>query len=262
MASIWTTVNSAVKGAKDQATYALMDMIIKNSAMQAVYGTVMLATSAAQVVRNEKMSVASAARSSDKALGLTIGSDIVSGLGGAIGLLDISLITEAATAAAIGKGSPYLQEVWEKTLALPNIEGVPISTSVFNTSREIEVGEQVMIVQSTSQKRYWTDNAVPKLKEWTLEGYITTSLSLDSMYLIRPSLKMQMNFLDTCAASRRPVLFKDNRGEFMFVQITNLQTTEDATYNNAIKVNISLKEYKPFTVDNVQAILETATVVR
>ena len=115
-----------------------------------------------------------------------------------------------------------------------------------------------MIVQSTSSKEYWTDNAVPKLKEWHIEGYITTSLSLDSQYLIKPSLKMQMNFLDICAASRRPVLFKDNRGEFMFVQITNLQTEEEATYNNAIKVSISLKEYKPYKVKNMASAIDVA----
>jgi hypothetical protein len=260
--TLWSTINKAVDNVKNQATYAVMDAIIQSSSLQAVYSTVMLATSAAQVVRNEKMSAAAGSvGNSAKALGLTVTSDIISGLGGTIGLIDISLVTNAATAAVLSKASPYLQEVWEKTLVLPNIEGIPINTSSLATSREVEVGEQMMIVQSTLQKQYWTDNAVPKLKEWQLEGYITTALSLDSLYLIRPSLKMQLNFLDTCAASRRPVLFKDNRGEFMFVQITNLQTTEEATYNNAIKVNISLKEYKPFTVDYGQAKYEIASRV-
>lgn len=252
-----TTVNNAVDMAKKQATYALMDLIINQSVFKATYSVVMLSTSAAQVVRNQKMSPGASSDTS-RALGMTITSDLISGLGGAIGLIDISLITNAATAAILNKTSPYLQDVWEKTLALPNIEGIPISTETVTTSREIDVGEQMMIVQSTSSKEYWTDNAVPKLKEWHLEGYITTSLSLDSQYLIKPSLKMQMNFLDQCAASRRPVLFKDNRGEFLFVQITNLQTTESATYNNAIAVNISLKEYKPYTVKNTSAYIDVA----
>ena len=254
-----TTVSNAVDIAKKKATYAIMDLIIKQSTFKAVYSTVMMSTSAAQVIRNQKMfAAAGAGGDSAKALGFTIASDVISGLGGAIGLLDISLVVDAATAFLLNKASPYLQDIWEKTLALPNIEGIPISSDRITTTRDIDVGEQMMIVQSTSSKEYWTDNAVPKLKEWHIEGYITTSLSLDSQYLIKPSLKMQMNFLDICAASRRPVLFKDNRGEFLFVQITNLQTEEEATYNNAIKVSISLKEYKPYKVKNMASAIDVA----
>lgn len=258
--SILDTINESVNKAKEVSTYAIMDLIISSSTFKAIYSTVMLSTSAAQVVRNQKMSVAAvgAAGNSAKTLGLTVASDMISGLGGSIGLIDISLITNAATASILNKASPYLQDIWEKTLVLPNIEGIPISAGTLTTSREIDVGEQMMIVQSTSSKEYYTDNAVPKLKEWTLDGYITPSLSLDSQYIIRPSLKMQLNFLDVCASSRRPVLFKDNRGEFMFVQITNLQTEEEASYNNAIKVNISLKEYKPYTVKNTPAYIDVA----
>lgn len=246
--SLWGSINKAVGEVQQQATELIMDSIIKNSAFKAVYETVMLSTSAAQVLRNQTLTVTkTATKVGDIPLNAT---DLLSGLGGAIGLIDISIVTNAATAYTLNKASPYLQEVYEKTLALPNIEGVPISTSSLTTSRRIEVGEQAMIVQSTSQKKYWTDNAVPKLKEWQLEGYITSALSLDSLYLIKPSLKMQWSFLDRCAESRRPVLFKDNRGEFIFVQITNLQTEEVSEYNNAIKVSISLKEYKPLTVTN------------
>lgn len=255
--SLWSKVNTTVDEVQTQATYLLMDAIIKHSTFKAVYETVMLSTNAAQVIRNQKLAYTkTTTKIGDIPVGVT---DLISGLGGALGLLDISLVTEAAAAYAIGKASPYLQDVYEKTLVEPNIEGVPISSSVLSTSRDIDIGEQMMIVQSTSQKKYWTDNAVPKLKEWQLEGYITPSLALDSLYLIKPSLKMQINFLDRCASSRRPVLFKDNRGEFIFVQITNLQTTEESSYNNAIKVNISLKEYKPFEVVNAIAQVHTAT---
>lgn len=251
--STWDSVNTSVEAAKDAATYTVMDAIISDSTWKAAYEAVMLSTSAAQVVRNQSLQQ----RQSPKGL-VPLGMELVSSLSGIIGLLDVSLITEAATAYALSKTSAFLQDIWEKTLMLPNIEGIPISSSTINTSREIDVGDQPMIVQSTSQKQYWTDNAVPKLKEWTIDGYITPSLSLDNLYLVKPSLKMQMNFLDMCAASRRPVLFKDNRGEFTFVNIMNLQTTEEASYNNAIKVTISLKEYKPFTVKNVVAQIQEA----
>ena len=44
----------------------------------------------------------------------------------------------------------------------------------------------------------------------------------------------------------------------MFVQITNLQTEEEATYNNAIKVSISLNEYKPYKVKNMASAKDIA----
>lgn len=248
LAEVWNTLTEMEEEAPVAATYLVMDTIIKNKGAKLAFESAMLGSSASAAVRAQSLNTRKANN-----IGKQVGGAIHTAysLPAATGLVDVSLITDAAVAYTLGKLSPYLQDIWEKTLVLPNIEGVPISTSVMNTTREVEIGEQVMIVQSTTQKQYWTDNAVPKLKEWTLEGYITPALTLDQQYLIKPSLKMQINFLDTCAKSRRPVLFKDNRGEFMFVQITNLQTTEEASYNNAIKVNISLREYKPFEVDNI-----------
>lgn len=137
-----------------------------------------------------------------------------------------------------------------KATAEPNIAGIPISSAVVDTNREVEVSESQVIVQSTKTKKYWTDNAVPRLKEWTVNGYLTPTSPLDGGQLIKPSLQWQAFYLDVCARSRRPVTFKTNRGEFVKVQITNLHTTEEASYNNAIKVEINLKEYNPYFINS------------
>lgn len=252
-----TSLSDGIEDARTRATYTLMDNIIKSSRWRVAFEAVMLGTNTVQVLRNQSLS------QENKTVASGIAYDI-GALGGAIGLIDISLITETA----ISKGlqlsdlTKGLQDIYEKTLMLPNIEGIPISSSIVNTTREVDVGEHAMIVQSTSQKQYWTDNAVPKLKEWSIEGYITTSLSIDNLLLVKPSLKMQLNFLDSCASSRRPVLFKDNRGEFMFVNIMTLQTTEEASYNNAIKISLTLREYKPFKISNVLSSVGTASTER
>ena len=99
-------------------------------------------------------------------------------------------------------------------------------------------------------EKYWTDNAVPRLKEWVVTGYLTPTTPLDNGLVIKPSLQWQIHYLTVCADSRRPVMFKTNRGEFVKVQITNLHTTEEASYNNGIEVSISLKEYNPYFVDS------------
>lgn len=247
--NLWNQITG--ENARERGIAVMMDSIITSSTLKDVYETVMLNASGRQALRAMKGTLNTVTMDPRA---VTVGYEVQ-----ALGLADISVITGAGISAIAGLISDEMQDLWEKTLMVPNIEGVPISTATIDTSRDVDIGDEMMIVQSTAQKQYWTDNAVPKLKEWTVSGYITTQLSLDSLYLVKPSLKMQHEFLDICASSRRPVLFKDNRGEFRFVQIMNLSTTEEASYNNAIKVTISLKEYKPFTVDNVTSLVDTAT---
>lgn len=143
-------------------------------------------------------------------------------------------------------------DLFHKAFSEPNIAGVPISASRVSTDRDIEVSESMVIVQSLQAKQYWTDNAVPRLKEWVIDGYITSVSPLDTGLTVKPSLTLQSQYLDICASSRRPVLFKTSRNEFVKVQITNLHTEENAEYNNAIKVTISLKEYNPYYIGDMR----------
>jgi hypothetical protein len=136
-----------------------------------------------------------------------------------------------------------------KAMVEPNIAGIPISSSKIETNKDVEISEQMVIVQSQATKKYWTDNAVPRLKEWTINGYLTSFTPLDTGLIIKPSLAWQVYFLNVCADSRRPVIFKTNRNEFVKVQIENLHTVEEATYNNAIEVSLTLKEYNPMFVE-------------
>lgn len=141
----------------------------------------------------------------------------------------------------------------------PNIAGIPISAPKIETNKDVEISEQMVIVQSSDTKKYWTDNAVPRLKEWTITGYLTSFTPLDTGLLIKPSLAWQIYFLNVCADSRRPVVFKTNRNEFVKVQIMNLHTTEEASYNNAIEVSITLKEYNPMMVQEETGGIQVAS---
>ena len=145
-----------------------------------------------------------------------------------------------------------MARVYNEALAEPNIGDISITTTSSITSREIEVSEQQVIVQSEGTRKYYTDNAVPRLKEWQITGYLTSmSTVIDTGWVVKPTLTHQQYYLDTVASSRRPVLFKTSRGEFLYVQITSLSFEEDPTYNNAIKINCSLKEYNPYKVTDV-----------
>lgn len=230
VSTAWQNLTGYDKGVTktEAAIVEVLDMVLQSAAATTAFDTVMLSNNAISVAKNNHGGYPLQSTN----VNVQALYNMVSSMGDGISSV---------------LGSHVIQD-WEKVLAEPNIAGVPISTERIETGREIEVSESMVIVQEAAQKKYWTDNAVPRLKEWTITGYLTSSSALDIGCIIKPSLSWQIYYLDVCAKSRRPVLFKTNRGEFVKVQITNLRTDEEASYNNAIKIYISLKEYNPYTV--------------
>lgn len=225
---MWAALTGSKKG--DNVTAAaiveVLDTILESKVADAAFNSVMIANNTVAVQRNNEGSYPSSRNEN------------VSALYAQIQKFNASISSHSVT-------GTLLQATVE-----PNIAGIPISSASVETNREIEISESQVIVQSTSQKKYLTDNAVPRLKEWTISGYLTSLSPIDQGTLIKPSLQWQAFYLDICASSRRPVTFKTNRGEFVKVQITNLHTSEEASYNNAIKVEISLKEFNPYFVSS------------
>lgn len=222
------TQNKRGRSAQEVAIVEVLDDILRSVKTEQKFNVVMLSNNAASMTKNTTGNYAANKNPITQALYQTIQS----------------------SSNAIRSVAGTMASIIDKALTEPNIAGIPISTARIETNRDIEVSESMVVVQSTKNRTYWTDNAVPRLKEWTIEGYLTTISPIDAGYLIKPSLQWQAYYLDVCAKSRRPVLFKTNRGEFVKVQITNLHTNEEASYNNAIQVTISLKEYNPYTIIN------------
>lgn len=161
----------------------------------------------------------------------------------------------------LSKAADLLNKL-NQLLMSPNIEGIPINATSVKVSREVDISESLVIVQDTYGKDYKTDNAVPHLREWNLEGYLTSISNLDNMLLIKPTLMLQMKYLDACAASRKPVWFKTDNNEFFKVQITRLYFERVAESTNAVHVLVSLKEFKPYIVEDEQVSLMTLQKVR
>lgn len=161
----------------------------------------------------------------------------------------------------LSKAADLLNKL-NQLLMSPNIEGIPINATSVKVSREVDISESLVIVQDTYGKDYKTDNAVPHLREWNLEGYLTSVSNLDNMLLIKPTLILQMKYLDACAASRKPVWFKTDNNEFFKVQITRLYFERVAESTNAVHVLVSLKEFKPYIVEDEQVSLMTLQKVR
>lgn len=231
---VWAMLTGSKKGdnVTEAAIIEVLDLILGNKTAEGAFNTVMLMNNAASMYKNMHGEYAVNTNPDTRALYSVISNDTW------------------ATALNMNNKAQGAVHLIGEAVMQPNIAGIPISSASVATEREIEVSESMVIVQSQNTKKYWTDNAVPRLKEWTITGYLTSSSPLDSGCLIKPSLQWQAYYLDVCATSRRPVLFKTNRGEFVKVQITNLHTDEEAHYNNAIGVTISLKEYNPYYIED------------
>ena len=238
---LWDTLSSIDKkvgNTTEAAILEVLDTILFSKSAEAAFDTVMLSNTIASTYKNTR-------------------GVYPANLGKATALL-LGIVQQAKT--AINVAMPKTSMLINQAMALPNIAGIPISSPKVETNKDVEISESMVIVQSAATKKYWTDNAVPRLKEWTVTGYLTSSTPLDNGMVVKPSLQWQIHYLTVCADSRRPVMFKTNRGEFVKVQITNLHTIEEASYNNGIEVSLTLKEYNPYFVstgtgDNDTAIM-------
>lgn len=242
LGTLWSTLSSlgGVQGVASAAITAMLDLILQAKPAEIAFKIVMTANNSATMTR------------------------YVRGPGAASrapGIMDAVQKIPVGSTSIPGRTTSMLMEI-DRALMMPNIAGIPITTTSHVMSRDVEVSEQQVIVQTQGLRRYWTDNAVPRLKEFNVEGYLTSnSPMIDRGVTLKPSLTLQQFYLDTAAASRRPVLYKSSRGEFMKVQITNLRFEEDPTYNNCIKIRCTMKEYNPYVVSDLldgpaQAVLQ------
>lgn len=159
---------------------------------------------------------------------------------------------------AVGGGpevARYMNQIWE-LFQQPNIEGIVIFTENESTSRQMDVSTSPLVVQRTSvlgaitQTSYVTDNAVPRPRTWQLTGHLTTVLSTDHYYVVKPSLLLQRDYLDMCMRTRKPVVFKSYDNNFHKVLISDMRTNWDPKSMNTLVINISLVEYVPIEVGN------------
>lgn len=240
--NLWSSLSSASKkvgSTTEAAIVEVLDAILYNKGVEAAFDSVILANNIASTYRDTRGSFPTSRNSFTRSL--------------------LSIVQDAKT--AVNVAMPAASMLVMQAMALPNIAGIPINSPKVETNKDVEVSESMVIVQSNATKKYWTDNAVPRLKEWVVTGYLTPTTPLDNGLVIKPSLQWQIQYLTICADSRRPVVFKTNRGEFVKVQITNLHTVEEASYNNGIEVSISLKEYNPYYVDSGVGESEIAVLV-
>ena len=153
-------------------------------------------------------------------------------------------------------------------VCIPNLEGIPIFAAKCSTGRDIMLSEQNLIlpagdlpisagdlnvpasVNNGAVKRgIYVDNAVPRLRTWSISGYIISILPvLDYRSQVKPSILLEMDYLDAIAKSGKPVWFKTHTNEFVRVQLQNFNFEFTPEINTGVAVSFTLKEYAPMRI--------------
>lgn len=147
----------------------------------------------------------------------------------------------------------YVNRLWE-LFRQPNIEGIVVFAESESTTRHMDVSTSPLVVQSNlidgviSRTTYVTDNAVPQPRTWQLNGHLSTVMTTDHYFVIKPSLLLQRDYLDNCMRTRKPVVFKAYDNNFHRVLITDMKTAWDSKSMNTMSIQLSMVEYVPIEV--------------
>lgn len=133
---------------------------------------------------------------------------------------------------------------------IPNIEGIPIFSHKISTGRDVELSEQSLImtgeVGTGKTRMRFVDNAVPRLRIWNVQGHILSIAPvLDYASIVKPSLMMEIDYLDAMAKSGKPVWFKTHTNEFVRCQIQQFNFEWTADKSTGVSISMTLKEYAP-----------------
>lgn len=143
----------------------------------------------------------------------------------------------------------------------PNISGIVIHSSSEKCERSVDVSERAVLStidagtesQNTAvTKSYAIDNAAPKLREWTYDGYLVSTSIFASSLVVKDDLLLKSMLLDFYAKSRKPVMLKTSDMRFYKVLITNYSYEYTPEATNALHVQVTLKEFvvTDVTADN------------
>ena len=113
-----------------------------------------------------------------------------------------------------------------ESLAQPMLCYIPIKSTSLNMRHVNEIGNTMLISQTTQQKDYVVDNVAPRPRIWTGTGYIDSLAPIAELgFVIKPTLLLQQAILEAAADSRQPVKFKTDTGEVFDVVVQDLQIT-------------------------------------
>lgn len=148
-----------------------------------------------------------------------------------------------------------------KYVLQPNVGGVTIFAESEKQQRQADVSERMVLSvfnddtdntnntnNTKMSKAYTIDNNVPHLRIWTISGHIVSSDVLSQKLIIKPDIMTKVMLLDSIMTSRLPVLYKTHDCRFYKVIISDYSYEYEPRSNNAVHVDITLKEFKTMSV--------------
>jgi hypothetical protein len=131
----------------------------------------------------------------------------------------------------------------------PSLASVRLKIESLEDIQDSDVSEQVIIDNTNGRKRI-LDNTAPKIRVWSIKGYIPCEEYEFSSYYMT-SLERKKNLLTVAKDTRQPVEFKVRLGKVFQVLIEKMSFSEVASIVNAVPISLTLKEYQTEVVSNV-----------
>lgn len=147
-------------------------------------------------------------------------------------------------ATLIGLDSGALKTILD-SLNQPTLCFVPIQSEKLTVRRTADIGTTMLISQTNQTKEYITDNAAPRPRTWSGNGYISSLVpDVENGLWLKPSLLVQQSILEAAADSRQPVKFKTDTGEVVDVLVADLQITSTPKGAGYREVTYTVQEVK------------------
>ena len=132
-----------------------------------------------------------------------------------------------------------------EALTQPMLCYIPIKSTGLVMRHVNEIGNTMLISQTTQQKDYVIDNVAPRPRTWSGTGYISSLAPLAELGLmIKPTLLLQQAILEAAADSRQPVKFKTDTGEVFDVVVQDLQIASIEKGNGVKMITYVVQEVK------------------
>jgi hypothetical protein len=145
--------------------------------------------------------------------------------------LNQSIVNLSATAAKTMLS--YLNSV--------TIAGVRIRCESIVCSKDSDISEQV-IIDDTGYRRRVQDSVNPKLRVWTIKGYIINEEYEFTQYYLQ-SIERNKGLIDRAIDSRLPLIFRDKNGKKYDVLIESFKSGYVGNIQNGLPIDLTLKEW-------------------
>jgi hypothetical protein len=142
------------------------------------------------------------------------------------------------------KASKAIQEF----MSTPSVNGILIYPNEYLEVVDSNVSEQMIIDGSGGAIQYF-DNIALQPRAWQIKGFIKASIG-ENTNLFQPSLQVQKYALFQFRNLRQPVQFKDPQQQTFKCFIEKLEFPQQPDTQNALIINISLKEVNVLSVIN------------